>query len=139
MDGSTHLVPFVNIAALQLLQESHSEENDCMNTAFLDDSDVDQMDTNEFQCCPGQTLDQEPTKNIQDISSTDLYEISADQEYFIKYLQELSQLAKQTCSKCNTNMLLVKKLNKGDGLFFDMPSVKMKRLLERIHYSEKAE
>ena len=68
MDGSTHLVPVVNIAALQLLQESYSEENDCMNTAFLDDSDVDQMDTNEFQCCPGQTLDQEPTKNILKIS-----------------------------------------------------------------------
>ena len=112
MDGSTHLVPVVNIASLQFLQESYSEENGCMNTAFLDDSDADQMDTNEFQCCPGQTLDQEPTKNIQDISLTDLYEISADQEYFIKYLQKLSLLAiEQTCSKCNTNMLLVKKPN----------------------------
>ena len=119
MDGSTHLVPVVNIAALQLLQESYSEENDCMNTAFLDDSDVDQMDTNEFQCCLSQTLDQEPTKNIQDISLTDFYEISADQEYFIKYLQELSLRAKeQTCSKCNTNMLLVKKPNKRDGFVF---------------------
>ena len=33
-DGSTHLVPVVNIAALQLLQESYLEENDCMNTVF---------------------------------------------------------------------------------------------------------
>ena len=32
----------------QLLQESYSKEKDYMNTAFLDDSDVDQMDTNEF-------------------------------------------------------------------------------------------
>ena len=33
-DVSTHLVPVVNIAALQLLRESNSEENDCIKNTL---------------------------------------------------------------------------------------------------------
>ena len=67
-DGSTCLVPVVNIAVLQLIQELYSNENNCMNAAFLDGSDVDQMDTNEVQCRPDQTLDIEPKKKKFKIS-----------------------------------------------------------------------
>ena len=111
-----------------------------MTTALEGDSDVDQMDSNEVQCCPDQTLYQEATKNIQDISLSHLYEIYTDQEYNkIKYLQELSLLAKeQTCSKYNTNKLLVKKLNKGNGFVFRCTMCKNETSI-RQNYSVKAE
>ena len=34
-DGLTYLVPIVNFSAFHLLQESYSEEIDCMITAFV--------------------------------------------------------------------------------------------------------